>query len=440
MLRSVLFSLLAPAAVAQCLGNGTHPSLRKNLVNPETGESYPLGITVPAWAASYATSYMAGILIQDLLGINVTYSIVTGQVEAFFSVAGCLTPNNSSDRGCGPEGPSVTYQHLQMETWYGNYPAVWAQTQTFATPPKLLGSMGYEGTEDMYFSSRELSAAYETEGLALDYWTGFDATWKQPGLYFDQPSAVNRSMLKPCADTNLYNDLMMSAYLSASGDTDGVVVQPDGKVVGKCPGDGYFWLSPSCRSDPTKCVLYITGGGGYGLSGVLQRATRWNIPLAFGVGATWGDFVSVANTKKSMFYWWTPDPTFLEMSPVMTKFPAHDKQAWEQGDISTAALGVFIGKIVSHDLSALAPRLVGFLDNIQIDMDTINAMMLDQKTSGEEWEPVMCRWLQNNPQIWSSWMPDDSTCFPKFGMFDEITEQFVSNRDDKEGLRLDDCL
>ena len=40
----------------------------------------------------------------------------------------------------------------------------------------------------------------------------------------------------------------------------------------------------------------------------------------------------------------------------------------------------------------------------------------------------------------SSWMPDDSICFPKFGMFNEITEQFVSNRDDKEGLRLDDCL
>ena len=37
----------------------------------------------------------------------------------------------------------------------------------------------------------------------------------------------------------------------------------------------------------------------------------------------------------------------------------------------------------------------------------------------------------------STWMPDDSTCFPKFGMYNEITEQFVSNRDDKEGLRLD---
>ena len=95
----------------------------------------------------------------------------------------------------------------------------------------------------------------------------------------------------------------MSAYLSASGDTDGVVVQPDGKVVGKCPGDGYFWLSPSCRSDPTKCILYITAGGGYGLSEVLQKTAKWNIPLAFGVALTWGDFTRLPTKHKSMFYW-----------------------------------------------------------------------------------------------------------------------------------------
>ena len=28
---------------------------------------------------------------------------------------------------------------------------------------------GYDGYEDMYFSSRELEAAYEAEGLALDF-------------------------------------------------------------------------------------------------------------------------------------------------------------------------------------------------------------------------------------------------------------------------------
>ena len=32
-------------------------------------------------------------------------------------------------------------------------------------------------------------------------------------------------------------------------------------------------------------------------------------------------------------------------------------------------------------------------------------------------------------------MPDDSDCFPKFGMYNEITEQFVSDRENKEGLR-----
>ena len=97
-----------------------------------------------------------------------------------------------------------------------------------------------------------------------------------------------------------------------------------------------------------------------------------------GVLAHWVRFLIETGSSAHFFLRvssrWTPDPTFLEESPVMTQFP--------QGDISTAALGVFIGKIVSHDLSALAPRLVGFLDNIAIDIDTINSMMLDQKTSG----------------------------------------------------------
>ncbi|CAL1166478.1 unnamed protein product [Cladocopium goreaui] len=287
-----------------------------------------------------------------------------------------------------------------MESWHSSYPAAWAETQKFATAPKLLGSMGYDGYEDMYFSSRELEAAYEAEGLALDFWTGFDSTWKEPWKYFDQPSAVNRSDLKPCSNTNLYNDLLMSAYLSASGDTAGVVVQPDGKVVANCPGDGYFWLSPSCRSDPTKCVLYLTGGGGYGLSEVLQKATKWNIPLAFGVALTWGDFTVLPTKHKSMFYWWVPDPTFLELAAVKTIFPPHNKQEWEDGIISSGALAAFIGKIVSNDLSTLAPRLLGFLDNIQLDLATVNAMLLEQKTSGEDWEPMMCRWLQNNADVW----------------------------------------
>ena len=46
-------------------------------------------------------------LRQDLLGFNVTYTVMPGQVECYFSVAGCATPGNAADRGCGPDGPSV---------------------------------------------------------------------------------------------------------------------------------------------------------------------------------------------------------------------------------------------------------------------------------------------------------------------------------------------
>ena len=79
---------------------------------------------------------------------------------------------------------------------------------------------------------------------------------------------------------------------------------------------------------------------------------------------------------------WVPDPTFLELAAVKTIFPPHNKQEWEDGIISSGALASFIGKIVSNDLSTLAPRLVGFLNNIQLDLATVNAMLLEQKTSG----------------------------------------------------------
>ena len=79
---------------------------------------------------------------------------------------------------------------------------------------------------------------------------------------------------------------------------------------------------------------------------------------------------------------WVPDPTFLELSAVKTIFPPHEKQEWENGILSSGALAAFIGKIVSNDLSTLAPRMVGFLDNIQLDLPTVNTMLLEQKTSG----------------------------------------------------------
>lgn len=36
--------------------------------------------------------------------------------DAFFALAGCLQPTNSTDRGCG-SGPTSTYYHISLEGW-----------------------------------------------------------------------------------------------------------------------------------------------------------------------------------------------------------------------------------------------------------------------------------------------------------------------------------
>ena len=49
-----------------------------------------------------------------MLGFNVTYTMLNGQESAWYSVAGCLTPDNSADRGCGA-GPTVPLKFF--DTW-----------------------------------------------------------------------------------------------------------------------------------------------------------------------------------------------------------------------------------------------------------------------------------------------------------------------------------
>lgn len=40
------------------------------------------------------------------------------------------------------------------------------------------------------------------------------------------------------------------------------------------------------------------------------------MPLVWAVGSTWGSFTSLPMEYTTMFYWWTPDPTFLRTQGV----------------------------------------------------------------------------------------------------------------------------
>ena len=55
--------------------------------------------------------------MQEKLGYNVTQKVGPNTVDAFYALAGCRTPTNVTDRGCGPD--MTTRVHLSTEGWTG---------------------------------------------------------------------------------------------------------------------------------------------------------------------------------------------------------------------------------------------------------------------------------------------------------------------------------
>ncbi|CAK9049851.1 unnamed protein product [Durusdinium trenchii] len=442
-MRSLVATLLAlgclqPLQVAAtCLANGTEPAALKNLVNP-SGEAYPVGLFVGNWPGGLATSSLAGILIQEMLGYNVSYNGPGGSTtHGMYAISGCRNPTatTAEERGCDAK---VTYNHITMEMWEA-YPSLWADLQkNKAMAPKALTSMGYDGKTSTYLLKSVQESVAESEGLPLEFYTSYNANWWKPWLYFDNTSSVNATrFLKKCSETQIFSDSLMRNYLAQTGDSAGVQII-DGAVVGSCP-DEYFWRAPSCRNETFKCVIFFTGGAGWSVHLIMQQATAWNMPIAMAIANTWGDFAAMPVAHRSLFYWWEPDPTFLELAPVEVIFPPHDRVGHANGDLKTAPSTIRLTKGVSKDLLSLAPRVENFLVNMEISMAMINAIMLDQKNTGDSWDDVTCRWLQGNKATWESWLPDDTTCFAGFGLVDIESGELAMDRTVREGKRCQAC-
>ena len=139
--------------------------------------------------------------------------------------------------------------------------------------------------------------------------------------------------------------------------------------------------------------------------------------------------------KNMVFYWWTPDPTFLDLAPLTLVFPPNDPLRFRIGDYSSQVAGIDIRTIVSRDLARLAPKVELFLSSMRLDLATVNALLLENKNLGERMNETVCRWIQANEAQWESWIPDDTKCFPGFGLFDDVSGNYVPDRDLREGKR-----
>ncbi|CAK9012045.1 unnamed protein product [Durusdinium trenchii] len=110
--------------------------------------------------------------------------------------------------------------------------------------------MGYDGRASLYIS-RIRDAAWEREGLNLEFYRGYNVTWHDPAKYLDALNSLNM----------FSSDMRLS--VEPTGDWNGVHVVNE-TVLGRC-FDRYFWYPPICRHDPSTCCIYITGGNGWTL-------------------------------------------------------------------------------------------------------------------------------------------------------------------------------
>ncbi|CAK9097664.1 unnamed protein product [Durusdinium trenchii] len=410
---------------------------RKNLSND--GVSYPVGIFLVNYAAQYATAEMVSILLQERLGYNVEKMMDGGFTnDAFFALAGCAQPTNSSDRGCFKG--MITRAHVSVEGWTSGYQPDWDKLQHDfpAEAPRNLGNMGYTGGASMFIAAAVQEEAHRREGLSLDFYRDYNVSWHDPSRYFTSPDQIDKNRLLPCTETILMNSRLMQLYHEFTGDDEGVIVRGSGDVIGKC-FDGYFWLAPGCRSNSSKCITFITGGSGWSGNEHMQKAAFLSMPLAWTVGKTWNDFTTLPMDYTTMFYWWTPDTTFLRLDAKSLIFPPHDWREFERGMLRSTATSISIDKYISQDLNRLAPEIEELMMAYMVDLKDVNDIMLDELETGDSYFDTACRWLRGNSDRWVKWLPDKTKCFARYGLYHENKDVFVSNRSDPRGLTCKIC-
>ncbi|CAE7346983.1 unnamed protein product [Symbiodinium natans] len=431
----VLVAVLFPSqAGASCLPEAIDIAERKYLTNLY-GESYPMGVYVGNWDASFLTSHLLKIIVEERMGFHAE---VTGPgpdtLSCFYALLGCKAPGNSSDRGCGQP---VTYNHINLEAWSEGYQNEWKliQSRYASMAPVDVGSMGYEGVSSHFIRQSVRRQAYHEGGTVLDFYRGWNMSWSQPSKYFDDLASISRSLLVPCAQTRFMSTEANQIYLRITGDEAGVETLPDGTLAAVCPDD-YFWLSPTCRDDSTRCVPYVTGGTGWGVDDIMQKVTSYDMPVAIGVARSWSTLPRDVNM---LFYWWVPDTTFLDLDPVEIVFPPYDFRAYTSGDKRTVAASTAITKIVSQDLVTLAPSVEDLVRNLRLGRNDVMNMLKDMQDTGDSYATVACRWLQSNPS-WQDWLPDRTKCSPGFGLYDTTQAAFTGTRADPTFLECRACV
>jgi len=406
------------SAWAYCLPTATRSEDRTRIPNLEGTGEVPFGLWVMSWDSAKLASHVVKILAEEVLGYDSRIS-GTGSSSAsgLYATAGCLQPNDfATDPQCS--GQPAFIHHASLEVW--GLSKITSMREKLAAWPEVIpedaGNMGYEGVEGTYIFTQQREEAYQAEGLPLDYYRSYDAHWRTPWQYFDNYTAFDPADLRPCNETRLMDSTEMRNYINVTGDRDGVVENPDGTLSARC-WFGSWWFAPACRSRPEQCVPSVTGSNGWFVHDFMQRAAKFNMPMALTVGKTNAKYRSVARQRRCLPYWFQPDSSFIDLSPSILTFPPYNALERAQKIRTSMADNSRLSKWIHNRLGVQASRLRTFLLRVSFTMDSINELLLENKLQNNSThESVACNWIRGNEHLWSPWIPIKTECIPGMGL------------------------
>ena len=424
---SALALLVLGIRAELCLDDGV-PEAQRQYIQDDAGMDMPIGFLACAWQSSEFLNILTSMLTEEVFGFHTRHHPVVGGNGAapIYALAGCTDFNNVTDRGCHGDETQV---HVSVDSWVGSYAS--AREKFNRENPRIasvdLGGMGYDGEESIYLRRSVLEAAYQDNGLPLDFYKSYNTTFHNPKQYFDSISSVNISELQLCNATQMSNTEAMNWYALYSGDYDGVVNNSQGDgYIANCP-DGRLWFSPACRQDTSLCIPTFTAGDGWKLQAMMQWSTAYGIPAAIGISDGWSNFVSHVKSYRSLHYWWVPDSTFIEMQPAEVVFPRHSALEWAAGDKKTGGAGSYVSKMVSQNLQSKASKVQRFVAKITFELAEVQSLLLELTEPNATLRDTACKWIQNNKERWGKWKPVETNCDEGFGMIDG-QGNFVDNR------------
>ncbi|CAE7401369.1 unnamed protein product, partial [Symbiodinium necroappetens] len=407
------------AETSTCLARPTPAEERTNITIGDF--SMPIGIASGDWQFNLILADLVAILLEEVLGYNVAKVVTGSELQKLLSVAGC----SMATTGISCAYPSfyhIALEVMEFHTTLSEWSTALEQLGDLA--PNDLGTLGYEGYEGMFIFEQPRKKCLEETGLDLSYFFSFNASWFHPENYLATIGSVDMDRLLPCSQ-RLYVEWpdLGDQYLSATGDSEGVEFVASARL--KC-WEGKWWLAPACRSNASRCVAVVTGPEAWGMPYMVQQAAFHNMPLAIASALDTPTYEEINRELQSVFYWWSPDPTFAAFETRAVVFPPHNAAEHRQGIYQTQPSTEPVLKLVSSGLESSARRAYRLLENMQIKDSDVSDLLRLHVESGSNPRLTACEWLQASRDQWITWIPSKTECLVSKGLVNEAGD-FVTS-------------